>query len=45
MSTFAKAFKDEVTRLARKEAKAAIAPIRKPSGVSAGTQNQPVMGT
>jgi len=34
MSTFAKSFKDEVTRLARKEAKAAIAPIRKPSGAT-----------
>ena len=34
MSTFAKSFKDEVTRLARKEAKAAVAPIRKPSGTT-----------
>ena len=34
MSTFAKSFKDEVTRLARKEAKAAIAPLRKPSGAT-----------
>jgi lysozyme family protein len=34
MSTFAKSFKDEVTRLARKEAKAAVAPIRKPSGAN-----------
>ncbi len=34
MSTFAKSFKDEVTRLARKETKAAIAPIRKPSGAT-----------
>ena len=34
MSTFAKTFKDEVTRLARKEAKAAVAPIRKPSGAN-----------
>ena len=34
MSTFAKSFKDEVTRLARKEAKTAIAPIRKPSGAT-----------
>ena len=32
MSTFAKSFKDEVTRLARKEAKAAVTPIKKPSG-------------
>ena len=34
MSTFAKSFKDEVTRLARKETKAAIDPIRKPSGAT-----------
>ena len=34
MSTFAKSFKDEVIRLARKEAKAAVAPIRKPSGAN-----------
>ena len=34
MSTFAKSFRDEVTRLARKEAKAAVAPIRKPSGAN-----------
>lgn len=34
MSTFAKSFKDEVTRLARKEAKAAVAPIRKPAGAT-----------
>ena len=34
MSTFAKSFKDEVTRLARKEAKAAVAPIRKPAGAN-----------
>jgi len=34
MSTFAKSFKEEVTRLARKEAKAAIAPIRKPTGAT-----------
>jgi len=34
MSTFAKSFKDEVTRLARKEAKTAVAPIRKPSGAT-----------
>jgi len=35
MSTFAKSFKDEVCRLARKEAKTAVAPIRKPSGARA----------
>ncbi len=34
MSTFAKSFKDEVIRLARKEAKAAVAPVRKPSGAN-----------
>ena len=34
MSTFATSFKDEVTRLARKEAKAAIAPIRKPASAT-----------
>ena len=34
MSTFAKSFKEEVTRLARKEAKAAVAPVRKPSGAT-----------
>ena len=34
MSTFTKSFKDEVTRLARKEAKAAVAPVRKPSGAT-----------
>ena len=34
MSTFAKSFRDEVSRLARKEAKAAVAPIRKPSGAT-----------
>ena len=34
MSTFVKSFKDEVTRLARKEAKAAVAPVRKPSGAT-----------
>ena len=34
MSTFAQSFKSEVTRLARKEAKAAVAPIRKPSGAN-----------
>ena len=32
MSTFASSFKAEVIRLARKEAKAAVTPIRKPSG-------------
>ena len=31
MSTFASSFKQEVIRLARKEAKAAVAPVRKPS--------------
>jgi DNA-binding transcriptional regulator YiaG len=31
MSTFAKSFKDEVIRLARHEAKVAIAPVRKPA--------------
>jgi hypothetical protein len=34
MSTFAKSFRDEVARLARKEAKAAGAPIRKPAGTT-----------
>jgi DNA-binding transcriptional regulator YiaG len=34
MSTFAKSFRDEVCRLARKEAKAAVAPIRKPAGAT-----------
>ena len=34
MSTFAKSFKDEVTRLARKEAKALVIPIRKPSSAN-----------
>ena len=33
MSTFAKSFKDEVTRLARKEAKAAIAPSTRAMGL------------
>ena len=32
MSTFASSFKAEVIRLARKEAKAAVTPIKKPSG-------------
>ena len=32
MSTFAASFKAEVVRLARKEAKAAVTPIKKPSG-------------
>ena len=34
MSTFAQSFKSEVCRLARKEAKTAVAPIRKPSGAT-----------
>jgi hypothetical protein len=34
MSTFATSFRDEVCRLARKEAKAAVAPIRKPAGAT-----------
>jgi len=34
MSTFAKSFKEEVSRLARKEARAAVAPIRKLSGAT-----------
>jgi DNA-binding transcriptional regulator YiaG len=34
MSTFAKSFRDEVSRLARKEAKAAVAPVRKPAGAT-----------
>lgn len=34
MSNFAKTFKDEVIRLARKESKAAVAPIRKPAGAT-----------
>ena len=37
MSTFAKSFRDEVNRLARKEAKAAVAPIRKPAGANRST--------
>ena len=37
MSTFAKSFKDEVTRLARKETKVAVAPIRKPAGATRST--------
>ena len=34
MSTFASSFKAEVIRLARKEAKAAVTPIKKPSGAN-----------
>ena len=34
MSTFASSFKAEVIRLARKEAKAAVTPVRKPSGAN-----------
>ena len=34
MSTFANSFKAEVIRLARKEAKAAVSPIRKPAGAT-----------
>jgi hypothetical protein len=34
MSAFAKSFRDEVARLARKKAKAAGAPIRKPAGAT-----------
>lgn len=34
MSTFAASFKSEVIRLARKEAKVALTPIRKPSGAN-----------
>jgi hypothetical protein len=34
MSTFTNSFRDEVCRLARKEAKAAVAPIRKPAGAT-----------
>ena len=34
MSTFASSFKAEVIRLARKEAKAAVLPVRKPSGAN-----------
>jgi DNA-binding transcriptional regulator YiaG len=37
MSNFAKSFKDELTRLARKEAKAAVAPIRKPAAATRST--------
>ena len=34
MSTFISSFKQEVIRLARKEAKAAVTPVRKPSGAN-----------
>jgi DNA-binding transcriptional regulator YiaG len=37
MSTFAKSFRDEVTRLARKEAKSAVGPLRKPAGANRST--------
>jgi hypothetical protein len=37
MPNLAKTFKDEVTRLARKEAKAAIAPTRKPAAAARAT--------
>jgi hypothetical protein len=41
MSTFAKSFRTEVCRLARKEAKAAVAPIRKPAGATRSALARP----
>lgn len=37
MSNFTKTIKDEISRLARKEAKTALAPIRKPAGTTRST--------
>lgn len=37
MSNFTKTIKDEFSRLARKETKTALAPIRKPAGTTRST--------